>query len=44
MRIDDKIIAVEVPKNDDYQSADIACSAEFSAQGCTDAADEADEK
>lgn len=44
MTVDDKNIAVAAPKDDDYQSVDIACSAEFSAQGCKDAADEADEK
>jgi len=44
MTVDDKIIAVAAPKDDDYQSVDIACSAEFSAQGCKDTADEADEK
>ncbi len=44
MTIDDKIIAAPASKDDDYQSVDVACSAEFSAQGCKDATEEADEK
>lgn len=44
MAIDDKVIAVTAPKDESYQSADVACSAEFSAQGCKDATEDADEK
>lgn len=44
MAIDDKVIAAPIPKDDASQPAEVACSAEFSAQGCMDAAPDADEK
>lgn len=44
MTIDDKVIAAPVPKDDASQPAEVACSAEFSTQGCKDAAPDVDEE
>ncbi len=42
MILDDKIVAAAPPKDDDFQTAEVACSAEFSDQGCKDATEDAE--
>ena len=42
MAIDDKVIATPSPKDDEYQSIYVACSAEFGTAGCKNPVADAD--